>query len=152
VLETIDAFANYLPGKGKGHTWRPWTSSKFLIPIALDPSGNPVNNQVFVKFQGRIGAHATNKLTSAVHFDGGGLSGCRWAYMKSIGSILDEFLVAARSVGSDFQKAVYDENGPVGFGSRDYVLLDSWYPGSLPTPPTTAVSILDCFNKIAGIH
>jgi len=107
VLQTIDAFANYLPGQGNGKVWRPWRSTNFndfFQPVGIDQNGNYISNWPFVKFKGRLGTHVTNTLSSAAHFDNSGLSGCRWAYMKSVGSVIDEALRAARYFGSDWKK------------------------------------------------
>jgi len=42
------------------------------------------------------------------------------------------------------KKSVYDENGPSGFGTRDYVSMDAWYPGNVPGPTAIPSGILTC--------
>jgi hypothetical protein len=91
-----------------GIKWRPTQ----FVRLGVDGSGNPINDQVWVTFQGRLGIHQTNQVDSATYLDGSGLSSGDWAYVKTIGSAFDTL-----PIGED----VKEGNGPGGLGGRAWI-------------------------------
>ncbi len=70
---------------GQQAVWRP---TEFL-QLGLDAQGRPINDQVWAAYRGKLGKDQINTLHSASFFDGSGLGGLQWAYLKSLGSVLD---------------------------------------------------------------
>lgn len=93
-----------------GKIWRP---SK-LLQLGLDANGQPINDQKWAAFSGRIGVHQVNKVNSATTIDGKGLGFWQWAYVKTLGSMLDVFDVF-------YQLEFVQGVGPEGPGGRPWV-------------------------------
>lgn len=59
------AFDQFVGGPGADVRWRPWDANTgaSLTLIGLDADGQPVNDQVWARFAGRIGAEQVNAVT-----------------------------------------------------------------------------------------
>ena len=94
---------------GEGGTWTP---SEYRL-VGLDSQSNPVNDQVWAKFCGRIGAHLDNSLTAGTDYQRNDLSGALWVYIEACNGIASAFgLMPADAVSGD---------GPKGLGERPYI-------------------------------
>lgn len=114
-VDIVDVISN-----ARGAHWRPFETGSFLF-VGLDDDGNPVSDQSWVKFQGRLGREQTNTLTVATNLDGSPLSEIETAYVKFI----DAVAMALHLLTGDITRG----NGPEGLGARDYVRL---HRSSLP--------------------
>ncbi|MBJ7313512.1 Vps62-related protein [Rugamonas sp. CCM 8940] len=89
-----------------------WTPSEYRL-VGLDSQSNPVNEQVWAKFCGRIGAHLDNSLTAGTDYQRNDLSGVLWVYIQGCNAIAGAFgLMPADAVSGD---------GPKGLGERPYI-------------------------------
>ena len=98
---------------GSGNWWRPSKDGSAFKQLGLDSSGQPVSDQVWSAFRGRLGDAMPTSLTSATHFDGSRLSTDQWHFVRDIfglGSLLD--VIPAELKISD---------GPTGPGMRKWV-------------------------------
>ena len=103
-----------------------WTPSEYRL-VGLDNQSNPVNEQVWAKFSGRIGAHLDNSLTAGTDYQRNDLSGALWLYIQGCNALADAFgLMPADAVSGD---------GPKGLGERPYIR-----PASQATASTAVAS------------
>jgi hypothetical protein len=94
---------------GEGSLWAP---TEYRL-VGLDSQSNPVNEQVWAKFCGRIGAHLDNHLTAGTDYQRNALSGQLWVYIVSCNAIADGFnLMPSDATSGD---------GPQGLGVRPYI-------------------------------
>jgi hypothetical protein len=94
---------------GEGGVWQP---SEYRL-VGLDAQSNPVNEQVWAKFCGRIGAHQDNSLTAGTDYQGDDLSGALWAYIRTCAALAGAFnLMPSDATSGD---------GPKGLGVRPYI-------------------------------
>ena len=94
---------------GEGGTWTP---SEYRL-VGLDSQSNPVNDQVWAKFCGRIGAHLDNHLTAGTDYQRNGLSWELWGYIEGVNAIASAFnLMPSDATSGD---------GPQGLGVRPYI-------------------------------
>ena len=101
--------ADFGDAVGSGGTWTP---SEYRL-VGLDHADNPVNGQVWAKFAGRLGEHQDNSLTGARYFDGSGLNGPDWVFVKMDTGIASAFgLMPSDATSGD---------GPTGLGGRLYI-------------------------------
>jgi hypothetical protein len=111
---------------GDGGTWTP---SEYRL-VGLDGQGNPVNEQVWAKFCGRIGAHQDNHLTAGTDYQRNDLSGALWAYIRTCAGLADAFnLLPADATSGD---------GPHGLGTRAYIRPASQSPDAAAVPSLKA--------------
>jgi hypothetical protein len=107
ILGTVDIIT------ATGLAWRAFESPGGLVMIGLDEQNNPIGDQRWVKFQGRMGDSWTNTLTGATDVDGHtGLSGPQWADVSSdaaLGKLFDA--LPGEAIHGD---------GPWGPGGRDF--------------------------------
>ena len=92
-----------------GQVWRP---ADFRL-LALDEGGNPVGDQLWAVFQGRLGIAQENSMTSATYFDGSNLSGFDWAFVK-----LTDW---AAKLFDKYPDDLKHGNGPGGPGDRPWI-------------------------------
>jgi catechol 2,3-dioxygenase-like lactoylglutathione lyase family enzyme len=108
IMGTVDIITK------SGVAWRPHEQQNGLIIIGLDDQDNPLNDQVWAKFKGRLGKHLDNSLTGATDVDGRtGLNDFQWGWVKSvdwIGQILTKI-----------PRDAYSGDAPEGPGARDFV-------------------------------
>lgn len=97
--------------------WRPWESPSSLKLVGLH-EGEPVNDQKWVKFQGRFGMEQTNDVKG---FGGirGTLAGDEQAYLHTLNILAWGPRKFAELFGA--LKNLYQANGPLGLGTRDIV-------------------------------
>ncbi|HEX8612822.1 MAG TPA: Vps62-related protein [Telluria sp.] len=89
-----------------------WTPSQFRL-VGLDSESHPVNDQVWAKFCGRIGAHLDNHLTAGTDYQRDNLSGALWAYIVATNAVAAGFgLMPSDATSGD---------GPHGLGTRPYI-------------------------------
>ncbi|KAE9376432.1 hypothetical protein N431DRAFT_462267 [Stipitochalara longipes BDJ] len=108
----------------KDKMWRTWemADSNFK-QLGLDASGNPISDQIWSKFQGRLGISEYVSLDGGSYRDGSDLSSTAWGLCKSIFSI-----------GGLLNKIPVDKlraDGPVGPGTRPWI--SNPIPTTLPS-------------------
>lgn len=106
VVHIIDAIDN------NGCQWRPWQESEFKL-VGLNADGEPVNEQVWAKFEGRLGDTVTNSLKGGTYFDGSNLSDLDLAYVVAITALAD--LIG--KLPDDIRSGA----GPRGLAGREYI-------------------------------
>jgi hypothetical protein len=89
-----------------------WTPREYRR-VGLDAAGNPVNDQLWAKFEGRIGGHVYNTLTGGRNFGGSGLSTTSWTIIKVA-------YEAADLIGK-IPREMHFGDGPTGLGTRPYI-------------------------------
>lgn len=89
-----------------------WTPSEYRL-VGLDSQSNPVNDQVWAKFCGRIGNHLDNSLTAGTDYQRNDLSTGLWDYIKVCNAIASGF----NSLPADATSG----DGPSGLGTRPYI-------------------------------
>lgn len=105
---------NFFDDDSSAQWWRPWKEGSEFRLLGLTSDGQPVNDQVWAAFGGRLGDSYGTSLRGAVYFDGGNLSFWDWDFVKLIGwgaSILNK-------LPTDIQNA----DGPRGPAARDWVM------------------------------
>ena len=102
-----------LISKKTGAEWAPYHNHSQLIPIGLDANGNPINQEVWAKFSGRIGNNRINKFSSATYVNGQNLNAADWIFVKAIGSSAEFFNVIPAEVKEGF--------GPEGPAARPFI-------------------------------
>ena len=95
-----------------GTVWRPSTNNQFK-QLGLDSNGNPIGDQVWAAFQGRLGDSQDNELDSATYFDGSNLSAMDWDFVK-----LTDW---AAKLFDKYPENIVHGNGAPGPGGRDWV-------------------------------
>lgn len=117
ILAVIDRVSN------GGVVWRPYVSSKFKH-LGLDYDGNPIGDQIWSVFRGRLGKKQENKFVSATYFDGSNLKSYDWHFVK----IIDWGARLFDKYPEDLKKGY----GPRGPGARSWVKPVP--PGELAPP------------------
>lgn len=102
-----------LVSKKAGAAWTPYNSENQLVPIGLDTNGNPINEEVWAKFSGRIGNNRINNFSSATYANGQGLNTSDWAFVKMFASSAEFFNLVPAEVKEGF--------GPLGTGKRNFI-------------------------------
>ncbi|MCQ8783245.1 FG-GAP repeat domain-containing protein [Mangrovibrevibacter kandeliae] len=97
---------------GSGPSWRPYKTADFKL-LGLDGSGQPIGDQVWASFRGRLGDSQDNTMDSATYFDGSNLSSLDWSFVK-----LTDW--AAR-LFDKYPDDIKHGDGPNGPGGRDWV-------------------------------
>jgi acylphosphatase len=121
---------------GDGRIWSP---ADYRL-VGLDREGGPINQEVWVKFSGRIGAHSSNSLTAGTDFAGANLSAYLWAWIKTCAGLADGFgLMPADATSGD---------GPKGLATRPYVQYVEPVPprARATTPCMTADGRVEVFS------
>ena len=99
---------------GDGTKWKPYESGT-LTQIGLDaPHGNPINDQLWAKFEGNLGEPQNNSLTSGTNLNGSNLNWCQWTLVKAIDWVALTFRPG--TIGD-----VAHGEGPAGPGRRDWI-------------------------------
>ncbi|MBW4459024.1 MAG: VCBS repeat-containing protein [Nodosilinea sp. WJT8-NPBG4] len=97
--------------------WRPHTTSEFK-QLGLDSSSNPIGDQVWAAFKGRLGDSQENNLNSATYISGSNLDSADWTFVKMVDW-------AAQSLDKYDDSGILHGNGPTGPGDREWVTLGS---------------------------
>ena len=92
--------------------WYPHSQSKFVL-LGLDSNGQPVNDQVWSAFCGRLGDSFATKLEGAISFLGKNLASPDWTYVQLVWN-------AALLIGKIGQDLLWAD-GPDGPGARAWV-------------------------------
>ncbi|WP_437307083.1 Vps62-related protein [Sorangium sp. So ce388] len=109
----IAEFGDALDTNGDpGGSAKIWVPSEYRL-VGLDGNGNPIGDQLWAKFRGRIGGHVENGLRDGRHFDGRGLSSTEWTFINGVDWI-------GKSSGLISSK-LRSGDGPVGLGQRSYI-------------------------------
>ncbi|MEZ4688026.1 MAG: hypothetical protein R3B47_18780 [Bacteroidia bacterium] len=101
----------------EGTRWQPWTESEDIMREIGLRDGEPINDQKWVKFSGRLGVHVDPELNSAEYLSGGDLSAVDWGFLKGVGGYGI----------NDIAGKIPDEDGPGGInnrGTRPWAFLD----------------------------
>ncbi|KAK4941310.1 hypothetical protein LTR10_018720 [Elasticomyces elasticus] len=107
AAEVIDLFSQ------SGNEWRPFDLNDGVRAIGLDSAGQPINDQVWAKYRGRLGRQNHNNLESATYVNGNNLSTWDWDFVKTV----DWAAGLLNKISSD----VVDGIGPEGPGARDFI-------------------------------
>ena len=78
-------------------------------------NGEPINGQVWARFQGRLGDSYHVDLDGATYFDGDNLSDLDWAFVK--------FVFAGGKLLGKIKPDLFLADGPEGPGKRDWVFI-----------------------------
>jgi hypothetical protein len=108
IAEVIDLISQ------SGNVWRPFEQPGGVRAIGLDPATHePINDQLWAKYCGRLGDQRHNNLDSATYVNGHNLSPLDWAYVKTV----DWAAGLLNKISSD----AVDGVGPEGPGARDFI-------------------------------
>lgn len=69
---------------GSGTWWRPSTQGSEFKRLGLNNLGNPIDDQIWSAFRGRLGDTKVNSLIEATYFDGSNLSAFDWVFVETI--------------------------------------------------------------------
>jgi hypothetical protein len=90
-----------------GWRWKPWADGSPMIEVGIDGE-EPVNDQIWAKFEGRFGVPASPSLKSATYIDGTNLSGADWSTLTIL------------CKQGELAQAIPSENGPNGLNGRSF--------------------------------
>jgi hypothetical protein len=98
---------------GTGTWWRPYSGGSSFKRLALDSEGQPIGDQVWSAFGGRLGGFNENDLVDPTYFDGKKLSMVDLAFVKIVyaGAKILNKLPLDKLIG----------NGPFGPAVRDWI-------------------------------
>lgn len=98
---------------GSGAWWRPSSDGSDFKRLGLDDAGNPISEEVWSAFRGRLGDTKANSLVHATNFDGTDLSPYNWAFVRLVftGGNLLSLIPPNLMIG----------DAPFGPGRRDWV-------------------------------
>lgn len=102
---------DFLGDNGK-NMWYPYESSS-LVQIGLDSAGEPINDQLWAKYRGRLGDSYHVTLNGASYFDGSNLSTFDWDFVKIVEA-------GGRLIGK-IPIDLYVAEGPGGPGGRGWI-------------------------------
>jgi hypothetical protein len=69
---------------GTGPWWRPHSDGTDFKLFGFDFSWQPIGDQVWAAFRGKMGVSHNNTLVSATYFDGRNLSSPDWTFVKLV--------------------------------------------------------------------
>ena len=84
VLATVDVTTD--PNAGEV-VWRPFEHAHGLVMLGLDGTGEPIGDQVWARFAGRLGGRRTYQFRRATRLDGTRLSRDEWLYVSLLARI-----------------------------------------------------------------
>jgi hypothetical protein len=85
-----------------------WVPSD-LIEIGLTPKGDPINQQVWAQYGGRLGNHSPNFVNGGTYFNGSNLAPADWVWL--------EFASLRGRLSGPLYGEMFDGNGPQGPGT-----------------------------------
>jgi hypothetical protein len=108
IAEVIDLISQ------GGNVWRPFEQPDGVRAIGLDATTHqPINDQLWAKYSGRLGDQRHNNLDSATYVNGHNLNTLDWDYVKTV----DWAAGLLNKISSD----AVDGLGPEGPGARDFI-------------------------------
>jgi hypothetical protein len=98
---------------GTGPWWRPSTDGSKFKRLGVDNAGQPISEEVWSAYAGRLGDTKANSLVAGTNFDGGDLSTFNWLFVKMVftGGDLLSLIPAHLMIG----------DAPTGPGVRSWV-------------------------------
>ena len=95
VLATVDVTAGR--ANDCGVVWRPFEVASGLLVLGLDETGEPIGDQLWSKFAGRLGNRLTYGFRTATNLDGGRLGRDEWLHVRLLAALAQRLrLVPAR--------------------------------------------------------
>ena len=116
---------------GDGAKWKAYETGA-LTQIGLDaPNGNPINGQLWAKFEGDLGESQDNSLTSGTNLNGSNLNGRQW-------SLLSTLNFGAITILPGKIDSYAHGDGPAGPGRRDWIYPILYQDPNLMAPLFTS--------------
>jgi hypothetical protein len=95
LLATVDVTTGRVSDGGV--VWRPFDMANGLVVIGLDETSEPIGDQLWSKFAGRLGDRLTYAFRTATYLDGGRLGRDEWLYVRLLVALAPRLqLVPAR--------------------------------------------------------
>jgi hypothetical protein len=95
--------------------WNPWKDATNFIQLGIDSDKNPINDQLWVTYAGRMGDSYSTSLNGAHYFYGSNLSSLDWSFVKITFGVADLL--------GKIPAALLHSEGPQGPGGRHWINL-----------------------------